>query len=629
MSDIIHLLPDSVANQIAAGEVIQRPASVIKELTENAIDAGATLVQIKVTEAGRACIQVVDNGKGMSETDARLAFERHATSKISVADDLFSLRTMGFRGEALASIAAVAQVELKTRRPEDELGTMVTVEGSRVTGMEPTACPVGANFMVRNLFFNIPARRKFLKSNQTELASIVAELERIALAHPDIAFTLHQGDSLLLDLPAGNFHQRILNLFGKKLDTRLVPVHVQTSLADISGFVGTPDSSRKKGARQFFFANRRFMRHPYFAKAVQSAYERLIPEGEQVPFFLAFDVDPARIDVNIHPTKTEIKFQDESALWQILQAAVREALGRHNLTPTIDFDTENKPEIPVFSADETSLQSVTPPQITVDPAFNPFTQPVQPQPAHSQRRDAEAYTHLHATLHDALPEAETSQRHHSAPASWSQPQQENSEPAPLLQAEGIAACLQYRGRFIITPAEDGLLLVDQHRAHTRILYDRYLKQLGERRGITQGILFPQVVSLSPSESVQLESLREDLESIGFDISHLGGGEYAVTGIPAGTEGLDPSQLLRSLLEPSGEAATGTPGIDPQLREKVWHRLALALARKAALPVGQALETQEMTHLLERLSATSNPRFTPDGKPILTLLPHLQLERGFQ
>ena len=334
MADIIHLLPDSVANQIAAGEVIQRPASLIKELVENSIDAGADRVQVIVTDAGKTCVQVIDNGKGMSETDARLSFERHATSKIQKADDLFSLQTMGFRGEALASIAAVAQVELRTRTAEDELGVSIQIEGSKVTNQEVIACPVGANFSIKNLFFNIPARRKFLKSNHTELSNIVAEFERIALAHPELSFHLSTPDSVLLDLPSGNFRQRIVNIFGRSLDKQIIPLKVETPMVTIVGFVGNPESSKKKGARQFFFVNGRYMRHPYFAKAVQNAYERLIPEGDQVQFFLQMVVDPSRIDVNIHPTKTEIKFEDEQAIWQILRAAVRESLGKFNAIPT-------------------------------------------------------------------------------------------------------------------------------------------------------------------------------------------------------------------------------------------------------------------------------------------------------
>ena len=358
MSDIIHLLPDSVANQIAAGEVILRPASMIKELVENALDAGATHIQVVVEDAGKTLVQVIDNGCGMSETDARMAFERHATSKIQQATDLFALRTMGFRGEALASIAAVAQVELRTRQKGQDLGTCINIEGSKVTKQELVSCPVGANFAVRNLFFNIPARRKFLKSNQTELSNIMAEFERIALAHPDVAFTLQSGSSIALDLAGGNFRQRIVGIFGRRIDKQLVPIEVKTTLANISGFVGMPTAARRKNAHQYLFVNGRFMRHPYFAKAILTAYERLIPEGQQVPFFIKFEVDPARTDVNIHPTKTEIKFEDDSAIFQILLAAVRESLGKYGAVPAIDFNTEARPDIPTLMQLEVKVSTL-------------------------------------------------------------------------------------------------------------------------------------------------------------------------------------------------------------------------------------------------------------------------------
>ena len=369
MSDIIQLLPDSVANQIAAGEVIQRPASVIKELVENAVDAGADEIHVMVVDAGRTSIQVIDNGKGMSETDARLAFERHATSKIRKADDLFALTTMGFRGEALPSIAAVAQVELKTRMETDEIGTCLSISASKVVGQEPVSCPVGSNFMVSNLFFNVPARRKFLKSNATELNNIMAAFERIVLVNPQIAFTFHSNGVEVYNLRKCGFRQRIVDMYGKKISQDLLPVEADTTMCKITGFVGKPESARKKGAHQFFFVNGRFMRHPYFHKAVQSAYERLVPTGDQIPYFICFEVRPEDIDVNIHPTKTEIKFDNEQPIWQILMAAVKEAVGKFNDVPSIDFDTVGKPDIPVFNPFQ---QAVDMPKVNYDPQYNPF-----------------------------------------------------------------------------------------------------------------------------------------------------------------------------------------------------------------------------------------------------------------
>ena len=368
MSDVIHLLPDSVANQIAAGEVIQRPASVIKELVENSVDAGATTIHVVVVDAGRTMIQVIDDGKGMSETDARLAFERHATSKISQADDLFALHTMGFRGEALASIAAVSHVELQTRREVDEVGTCIRIAGSKVVSQEPVSCPVGSNFKIENLFFNVPARRKFLKSNATELSNILTAFERIVLVYPDIHFTLHHKGTEMLNLKAGSLRQRISDVFGRQYSQDLLPVEVRTAMCTITGFVSKPEGARKKSGHDYFFVNGRYMKHPYFHKAVVTAYERLIPEGMQVPYFLYFEVEPADIDVNIHPTKTEIKFENEQAIWQILTAAVRDALGKFCEVPAIDFDTQGSPDIPLYDP----ARQVAPPQPRYNPDYNPF-----------------------------------------------------------------------------------------------------------------------------------------------------------------------------------------------------------------------------------------------------------------
>ena len=394
MSDIIRLLPDSVANQIAAGEVIQRPASVIKELVENAVDAGAKHIDVLVTDAGKTSIQVIDDGKGMSGTDARLAFERHATSKIRDAADLFALRTMGFRGEALASIAAVAQVELRTCLEGEELGTSLCIAGSTVESQEAVVCPKGSNFQVKNLFFNVPARRKFLKSNQTELSNILTEFERIALVNPEVSFTLHHNGTEMLNLPAIQLKQRIMGVFGKKINQELLSVDVDTTIVHISGFVGRPESSRKKGARQYFFVNGRYMRHPYFHKAVMDAYEQLVPAGEQVSYFLYFDIEPSNIDVNIHPTKTEIKFENEQAIWQILSAAVKESLGKFNAVPSIDFDTEGMPDIPAFESSPYSGMQM--PKTEYNPDYNPFN--TSSSPSSYSRKESYGWDKLYEGL---------------------------------------------------------------------------------------------------------------------------------------------------------------------------------------------------------------------------------------
>ena len=668
MPDIIHLLPDSVANQIAAGEVIQRPASLIKELVENSIDAGADRIQVIVTDAGKTCVQVIDNGKGMSETDARLSFERHATSKIRQADDLFSLKTMGFRGEALASIAAVAQVELRTRTAEDELGVSIQIEGSKVINQEVIACPVGANFSIKNLFFNIPARRKFLKSNHTELSNIVAEFERIALAHPELTFQLHTPDAVLLDLPSGNFRQRIVNIFGRKMDKYLMPVHVETELVEIIGFVGNPESSKKKGAQQFFFANGRYMRHPYFAKAIQSAYERLIPDGEQVPFFLQMVVDPARIDVNIHPTKTEIKFEDEQAIWQILRAAVRESLGKFNAIPTIDFEVGDPLDLPVFqSGDFSEIQE---PSISIDQDFNPFltgnagdistfsaaqaekTSPTSvvnsftsmsashsttsgPSSPALRTTSARGWEEAFSASQDNFstpsfgqPATASSQ---STPFQWESPTEAEVQPTLYSQlGEGaqqnweIATqdFLQYKGRYLLSPSNEGLLIIDQHRAHMRILFDEYVNQITKHTHAAQGLLFPQIIEVAPNQLAIIQTIEKELNDIGFDLSYLGNNSYSVLSAPAGIDGIDPVILLQSILDDAQQH-------DIAVHEEVVNSIALSMARKSALPIGQLLSTDEMRDLATKLFQSNEPSFAPDGKTIFQIVPHRLLTQKLE
>lgn len=662
MSDIIHLLPDSVANQIAAGEVIQRPASMIKELVENALDAGATHIQVVVEDAGKTLVQVIDNGCGMSETDARMAFERHATSKIQQATDLFALRTMGFRGEALASIAAVAQVELRTRQKGQDLGTCINIEGSKVTKQELVSCPVGANFAVRNLFFNIPARRKFLKSNQTELSNIMAEFERIALAHPDVAFTLQSGSSIALDLVGGNFRQRIVGIFGRRIDKQLVPIEVKTTLANISGFVGMPTAARRKNAHQYLFVNGRFMRHPYFAKAILTAYERLIPEGQQVPFFIKFEVDPARIDVNIHPTKTEIKFEDDSAIFQILLAAVRESLGKYGAVPAIDFNTEARPDIPTFNATGGESVNIAPPQIHINTSFNPFDTTPAP-PTHNEQgatvdKSSTSFTSSytpprpHSTIdwQRIYEKTQKSFQSETNPSSQSinteqedeieieSRYEDNDVPlpshfTPLPTPEETPTLLykelpdtgkiawnekkdgdfyQYQGRYIITALPMGMALIDQHRAHIRILYERYQQQLLQHKSASQKLLFPETLTLSPSEGVILNQILPQLKDIGFDINNDEKGNFILTGVPIQTEGIAPTALINSIL---ADALTG----QANAADTMGHTISRAMARKVALPYGQLLNTQEMSTLLEQLFNSSTPNLTPDGTLIMTIL----------
>lgn len=623
MSDIIRLLPDSVANQIAAGEVIQRPASVVKELVENAVDAGARHIEVLVTDAGKTCIQVIDDGKGMSETDARLAFERHATSKISKASDLFSLRTMGFRGEALASIAAVAQVELKTCMEGEQLGTLLQISGSAVIGQETTACPKGSSFSVKNLFFNIPARRKFLKSNQTELSNIVSEFERIALVNPDISFVLYHNDTEMLNLPAIHLRQRIMGIFGKKLNQDLLSLDINTGMAHIYGFVGKPETSRKKGARQFFFVNGRYMRHPYFHKAVADAYENLIPAGEQVSYFIYFEVDPANIDVNIHPTKTEIKFENEQPIWQILSAAVKETLGRSNAVPSIDFDTEGMPDIPAF--EQTEYAGVQPPPTSFDPSYNPF-HTSQPQASSSY-----APEFFHRQKHSGWEPLFKGQEKRTEDDSQTE-QLYKSDPGdlpglydtPSGQAviESSARHYQYKGSYILTSVKSGLMIIDQQRAHIRVLYERYMTQLTEHRHVSQRMLFPDMVHFSASEVPVLESIIEDLNYLGFELSNMGSGSYAINGIPAGIEGLSPETLVTNMVQTALEKGC-------KVRQEVQSMLALSLAKAAAIVPGQVLSNEEMNNLVDSLFAVEIPNYTPDGKTVIALIKEDELEKMFK
>ena len=606
MSDIIQLLPDSVANQIAAGEVIQRPASVIKELVENAVDAGAKSVHVVVVDAGRTLIQVVDDGSGMSETDARLAFERHATSKIRKADDLFSLHTMGFRGEALPSIAAVAQVQLTTRTVHEDIGTRLTLQGSKTVSQEPVACPVGSNFKVENLFFNVPARRKFLKSNATELNNILTAFQRIVLVYPDIAFSLHSNGQELLTLRSGTLRQRIADVFGHKLSADLLPVEVDTTLCRITGFVGKPEAARKKGGFDHFFVNGRYMRHAYFHKAVMSAYERLVPEGQAVPYFVYFDVPPSDIDVNIHPTKTEIKFENEQGIWQILSAAVKDALGRFCDVPSIDFDTEGRPDIPVFNPQQDRVEA---PRVQYNPDYNPFR-------STGTNRKSPVMGGDWQQLYDAALSPRPSQDHASLfPDTF-----DADVPADqTLIAEKSPVHYQYKGRYIMTAVKSGLMIIDQRRADIRIRYERNLQRMTQHKPDTQRLLFPEVVQLPPSDDVLLQQYLPLLQAMGFDLQSLGGGSYAIGGIPSGFEDMNPVTLVNGLLADITDSGAVAP-------EQLHATLALSLARHAAVEPGQVLSNEEMERMVNELFACQNVNYTPDGRAILCILPQSDIEQ---
>ena len=620
MSDVIKLLPDSVANQIAAGEVIQRPASVIKELVENAIDAQATHVQIILKDAGRTLIQIIDDGVGMSETDARLAFERHSTSKIRTAEDLFSLRTMGFRGEALASIAAISQVELRTRRHDAQLGTRLVINASQCESQEPDMCPVGSNFMIKNIFFNVPARRKFLKTNQVELSNIVKEFEKLALVNNNVEFTLTHNGNMMYKLMKGTFRQRITALMGNNLDQQLLPINIDTSLVKVQGYIGKPENARKRNALQYMFVNERFMRHPYFHKAVMSAYEQLIPEGEQPNYFLRFSVDPQAIDVNIHPTKTEIKFEDEMPIWQILAAGVKEALGRFSEVPSIDFDTTDAPAIPAYNAHV----EVHRPEIEVDPFYNPFKakETASPQRHHAPdpQRTMSNWDELFANFERKKREGLEQQNPVDAPGQETLPSQETDTPVlPLGDLQSVY--LQLKGRFILSPAKSGLMIIDQHRAHVRILFDRYIGRIHTGSMSSQTILFPEVIHLSASQGVALKELLPEMEKMGFSLSPLSGNDWAVNAIPAGLDGVDASVMVQQIIDSVENG--GMP-----VKRRILEHLALTVARSAAIPAGHTLSQEEMDILMADLLRLPEPNYTPDGKTIITVIPIEQISKMF-
>lgn len=659
--DKIQLLPDSVANQIAAGEVIQRPASVIKELMENSVDAGATQISVLVVDAGKTSIQVVDNGSGMSVTDARLAFERHATSKIRKAEDLFSLHTMGFRGEALPSIASVTQLTLKTRREEDAVGTILRIEGGKVISQETELCQCGCNFLVENLFYNVPVRRRFLKANSTEMNNIVAAFLRIALVYPEIGFSLSSNGQEMYNLKPTNTRKRIVEIFGMKLNPMLLPLEVETSLGKIWGYVGKPESSHKKNVHQYFFVNGRFMKHAGFHKAVQSAYDRLIPQGEQVPYFIYFSVNPEDIDVNIHPTKTEIKFQDESAVWQILAAGVREAVGKFNTITAIDFDTEGKPDIPAFDGTE----RIVVPNINFNPLYNPFNFTEKENSAESNApadrtpiRESTVSTTIREIAEtskgdtevlpsdikntdfqidfgsdsvsngvnsSSLRESSLNFEKTNVPHNWEKlyeglhdiPTQSNESGTPLFDNKTLSRStehFQYKGAYILTSVESGLMVTDQERAHERILYERYLKEISSKNRASQRLLFPETVQFTVAEMMSLPVILPEMEKLGFELTNLGGGTYAINAAPADFEGLDIARLVSDMVCDASDQETS-------VSNELFSSLAATMARNAAIPHGQLLSNEEMEQIISQLLECDNSRYTPNGKLISSILPH--------
>lgn len=619
MPDIIRLLPDSVANQIAAGEVVQRPASAVKELMENAVDAQATIVKLIIKDAGRTLIQVVDDGKGMSETDARLSFERHATSKIQSADDLFNLHTMGFRGEALASIAAIAQVELKTKRDEDELGTLVEIEGSVFKAQEPCALPTGTSLSIKNLFFNVPARRNFLKSDAVEFRHIVEEFERVAFAHPHIAFTLTHNGTEVFNLIRGNLRQRIISLYGNPYNQRLVPVDESTDIVRISGFIGKPEFAKRTRGEQFFFLNKRFIKSPYLHHAIQSAYEQLLPHDSFATYFLFLDVDPKTIDVNIHPTKTEVKFEDERSVYAILRSSIKRALGQYNVSPTIDFNQEMSMEIP-YNKNGVPVQ----PGIHVNPNYNPFANnsPTAAPGNYSQKTFSENKPQ------DNWQEmfASHMKSEHVPPAELIPGLEEGQQTmqSDLESAEGKSTSniWQLHERYILTPIKSGILVIDQQRAHERILFEKYVQAFQQHNAHVQQLLFPETVEFSPADSAILSTLLDDFNAIGFDLRSFGNNTFVVHGIPAGTEESNCVKLLESVLETYKQN-------DQELHLLPQENMARSMAKQAAIKAGRSLTITEMRALADELFGCETPSHAPDGKPAFINFPIEELDKRFK
>ncbi len=613
MPDIIQLLPDSVANQIAAGEVIQRPSSVVKELVENAIDAGATQIKVNIKDAGRTLIQITDNGCGMSDTDARMAFERHATSKIKSASDIFAIRTMGFRGEALASIAAIAEVELRTKEHDQDLGTFIHISGSNIIAQEPVSCDSGTNFQIKNLFFNVPARRKFLKSNPAELKHIINEIQRIALANSEISISLYHNGSANYELNGSNKRVRIVSIFGKNINQNLIPIETETSLVKITGFIGQPKHARKMFGEQFFFVNQRYVKHPYFHRAIMQAYEKILPPDAIPSYFIYFDMNPADIDVNIHPTKTEIKFENEQAVWQILQASVREALGKFNIVPSIDFDQAGSVDIPMPLRDYADVHT---PEIKINPAYNPFEQTSSAKnysgtdrsfaPTPAQRTNLSSWQSLYKGLE---------------PDYSSQPETPADEPVQfrIEEQQTAKSSVQFKNKYILTPVKSGLMVIDQKRAHERILYERLMQVIENHEVASQQQLFPETFELNASDATLLTSILPELRALGFDVRDFGKNSFIINGTPGVLHTSSPVEIIESLLEEFKNSPVN-------LQEKAREAVAVSLAQASSIQYGQALKPTEISELIDNLFACKTPNFSPKGKKILSIMPLEDFEK---
>lgn len=603
MTDIIHLLPDSVANQIAAGEVIQRPSSVVKELLENALDAGATEISLIIKEAGKTLIQVVDNGKGMSETDARLCFEKHATSKITTADDLFSLTTMGFRGEALASISAIAHVELKTRQSENELGTCILIEGSEVVSQNSCQHQTGTSVLVKNLFYNVPARRNFLKSDTSELRHIIDEFQRVALTSPDIAYTFYNNGQILFQLKKSNLKQRIVGVFGLNYNERLVPLHQESAHVNIHGFIGKPEFAKKTRGEQFFFANNRFIKHPYFHHAVVNTFQELIPENAIPSYFIFIEVDPKSIDVNIHPTKVEVNFLDKLLIYTVLRSSIKKALAENNLTPSLDFETE-----PGFDFDFPIDRPIRPPQIKIDPDYNPFEKHAKTSASFHQEKDPNI-THWEQIYSSPEKDLDDENKITSFETSNQIDAEENKQNV-----------IQSGLKYIITSIKSGLMVINQQLAHERILFEKYQEQFQKGKYASQQLLFPIQLHFTLADSEILKQLLPDLKEIGFDLEPFNLQNYVAKGTPP--------EIMESQIQPVLEQIIENHKKIKNFDQDRKINFAKSLARQLAIKTGQRLKTEEMTHLINELFACQLPNKSPGGQNIIEIISLPEIDEKF-
>ncbi|MFH1937000.1 MAG: DNA mismatch repair endonuclease MutL [Bacteroidota bacterium] len=600
MGDFIRLLPESVANQIAAGEVVQRPASAVKELLENAVDAGATEIKLIIKDAGKTLIQVVDNGCGMSERDARMCFERHATSKIKSANDLLAIRTLGFRGEALASIASIAQVELKSKRTEEEIGTSIQVHGSEFISQTATSCNNGTSVTVKNLFYNVPARRNFLKSNTLEIKYIMEEFNRVALVHPAISFQMYNQDRILIQLSPSNLKQRLVALLGNNYNQRLIPVHLESELVNLSGFIGKPEFAKKTRGEQYFFTNGRFIKNPYLNHAVENAFKELIPKDAYPTYFIYLEVDPHSIDVNIHPTKTEINFQDAKSIYAILNAAIKQSIGKFNLTPALNFETEKSLDLPPLPADH----PVRPPSISVNPDYNPFEKQIKPQLEINYKTSGGERGSQWQKLFDPLKEI------HPGRVEI----QEHAEHAlPVIQIENS---------YLVTHLRNGIVVIDQQAAHERVLYEKFLQQQEQSERGAQKLLLPQTVQVTPDDAEMVRDLSDLLLQAGFEISEFGKNTFVIHTAPAGVESSEIQPLIEVILESYKSETDG-------FRKKEEHKLARTMALRLAIKRGTKLNQQEASSLIRQLMNCATTDLSPDGKPTMFLLSFEELAKKFK